>query len=90
VWINAVWLVWLGLVRLGYREQAEELAARTQAAISLSGLHEYYDPFDGPGMGQSHFAWSTLILEMLNPDPRAAYSYLPEPEHSPPADPAAR
>ena len=28
VWINAAWLLWLGLRRLGYTEQADELAAR--------------------------------------------------------------
>jgi hypothetical protein len=90
MWINAAWLVWLGLVRLGYREQADELAVRTLAATGLSTLHEYYDPFDGRGLGQPNFAWSTLILEMLDPDPRAGLSYLPEPEQSPPSSSPAR
>jgi hypothetical protein len=91
MWINAAWLVWLGLVRLGYTEQAEELAARTAAAVRASGVREYYDPYDGRGMGQQHFAWSTLITEMVDPDPRAASSYLegadePRPHRSPGAN----
>jgi hypothetical protein len=76
VWINAVWLLWLGLVRLGYDEQADTLASRTLAALTRSGIREYYDPYDASGMGQPHFAWSTLALELIDPDPAAATSYL--------------
>jgi glycogen debranching enzyme len=67
VWINAVWLLWLGLRRLGYSEQADELAARVVRTVERSGLCEYYDPFDGSGRGQRQFAWSTLVLELLQP-----------------------
>jgi hypothetical protein len=75
-WINSAWLVWLGLVRLGYTEQADTLSARIAAAITPAGLREYYDPYTGRGMGAYQFAWSTLALEMLSPDPIAARSYL--------------
>ena len=67
VWINAAWLLWLGLTRLGYREQADDLAARVARTVAASGLREYYDPYDGSGEGQQDFAWSTLVLEMLQP-----------------------
>jgi len=76
MWINAAWLVWLGLVRLGYAAEAAELAGRTTAAVRESGLREYYDPYDATGMGQQHFAWSTLVMEMVDQDPRAPSSYL--------------
>jgi hypothetical protein len=76
-WVNAAWLVWLGLVRLGYDEQADELASRLATPIRHNRLREYYDPFTGRGMGAVDFAWSTLILEMLDTDPAtAATSYL--------------
>ena len=75
-WINSAWLVWLGLLRLGYHEQADELARRAAGAVFASGLREYYDPYTGAGMGARQFGWSTLILEMLDPDPRAPASYL--------------
>ena len=75
-WINAAWLVWLGLVRLGYREHAEELARRLAATVQASGLREYYDPYTGAGMGATSFAWSTLLMELVEPDARAASSYL--------------
>jgi hypothetical protein len=66
VWINACWLLWIGLTRLGYREQADELTRRLTHTISKSGLREYYDPYDATGMGQHQFAWSALVVEMIN------------------------
>jgi hypothetical protein len=63
-WVNAAWLCWLGMRRLGYDAEAAELQRRLTATILRSGLREYYDPFTGRGMGAREFAWSTLILEM--------------------------
>jgi hypothetical protein len=71
VWVNTAWLIWLGLVRLGYDQHAAELARRIVATIHSAGLREYYDPYDGSGMGQHDFAWSTLALELLG-DPAAS------------------
>ena len=67
-WVNAAWLCWLGLVRLGYAEPARELARRLAAAVAGAGLREYYHPHTGAGMGAHDFAWSALILEMLDGD----------------------
>jgi hypothetical protein len=75
-WINAAWLVWLGLVRLGYDERAAELAGKVAAAVESRGLREYYDPYSGRGMGAVDFGWSALVLELTDPDPTAARSYL--------------
>lgn len=77
-WINAAWLVWLGLVRLGYDEHAQELASRVCATVHAEGLREYYHPRTGEGMGAVDFGWSTLVMELIEPDPRARRSYLPE------------
>jgi len=76
-WINAAWLLWLGLVRLGYRREAEQLSTRVASAIARAGLREYYHPYTGVGMGAVDFGWSALALELIDPDPRAASSYLP-------------
>ena len=75
-WVNSAWLLWLGLIRLGYREQAQALVARLGGAISTAGLREYYEPYTGRGMGAVDFGWSSLFMEMIEPDPRAAESYL--------------
>ncbi len=68
-WINAAWMVWLGMRRLGYLEEAERLAAGVIGAVARSGLREYYDPRDGSGLGAKEFAWSALICELIDPDP---------------------
>jgi hypothetical protein len=75
-WVNAAWLIWLGLVRLGYQEQASQLAQRTTEMVSREGPREYYNPFTGRGMGSVGFGWSTLAMELVQPDPGAAQSYL--------------
>ena len=84
-WINAAWLLWLGLVRLGYDEEANEMAQRLARAVSGAGLREYYDPFNGAGMGAKSFTWSALVTEMVDKDPGAHFSHLgagaPTPTH---------
>ena len=79
-WVNAAWLLWLGLVRLGYAREAEELARRITTAVLASGMREYYDPYTGRGMAMPDFAWSALAVELADPDPAARSSHLgPEP-----------
>jgi len=68
VWINSTWLLWRGLVRLGYGEAAAELSNRVVQTVARNGLREYYEPFTGAGLGQREFAWSALVMEMLEPD----------------------
>jgi hypothetical protein len=75
-WINAAWLVWLGLVRLGYDEPAEQLVKRIAGTVHAHGLREYYNPYTGQGMGAFDFGWSSLVMELIEPDPRARSSYL--------------
>ena len=75
-WINAAWLLWLGLVRLGYVEAAEDMARRIVGAVGRAGLQEYYDPYTGRGMGARNFSWSALVMELADPVPGAATSHL--------------
>jgi hypothetical protein len=75
-WVNAAWLVWLGLIRLGYAEPARELTERVSRAVSAEGLREYYHPYSGRGMGAVGFGWSSLVMELIEPDPTARRSYL--------------
>jgi hypothetical protein len=75
-WVNAAWLLWLGLVRLGYAAEANELARRIGNAVAAEGLREYYDPYTGNGMGASDFSWSALIMELIDPDPGARRSHV--------------
>jgi hypothetical protein len=64
-WINAAWLLWLGLRRLNYHEEAERMANSLIGAVEREGLREYYDPRTGRGLGARDFAWSALVTEFL-------------------------
>jgi hypothetical protein len=75
-WINSAWMVWLGMRRLGYTEEAERLADGVIAAAAREGLREYYHPHMGAGQGAKDFAWSALIAEMASPDEGGLASYL--------------
>jgi hypothetical protein len=75
-WVNTAWLVWLGMRRLGYHDEAAQMAEALRATAAREGLREYYDPRDGSGLGARDFAWSTLLLEMIDPDPSAGQSWL--------------
>jgi hypothetical protein len=66
-WINSAWLLWRGIVRLGYDERAAMLARALTETVAREGLREFYDPRDGRGMGAEDFAWSALTLELLDP-----------------------
>jgi hypothetical protein len=66
-WVNSAWLVWRGLVRLGYADEAAVIANGIIETVSREGLREFYNPHNGRGMGAKNFAWSALALELLDP-----------------------
>jgi hypothetical protein len=75
-WVNSAWMVWLGMRRLGYEAEAQRLADGVIGAVAREGLHEYYDPRTGRGLGAEDFAWSALVAELADPDEGATTSYL--------------
>lgn len=75
-WVNAAWLLWLGLVRLGYRDEADAMARRLEECVLREGMREYYDPYTGQGLGALDFGWTSLVLELSESDGAAARSYL--------------
>ena len=66
-WVNAAWMLWLGMRRLGYETEAAHMAGRLSGLVMREGLREYYDPGTGEGLGAREFAWTSLILEMAEP-----------------------
>jgi hypothetical protein len=75
-WINAAWLIWIGLLRLGYEPEAMEMAKRLSAAVADQRLREFYEPYCGEGLGAKEFGWSSLIAELADQDGSASSSYL--------------
>ena len=48
-WINSAWMLWMGLKRLGYDEQAELMSRSLCATYAREGSREFYEPFTGAG-----------------------------------------
>jgi hypothetical protein len=62
VWINADWLLWLGLGQHGAPPVTAEIAASMVALVQRSGFREYFDPFTGAGYGSHDFSWTAALL----------------------------
>jgi hypothetical protein len=75
-WVNAAWLLWLGMRRLGYDAEAQHMATALTEVVLREGLREYYNPLTGEGLGATDFAWTALALEMADPPLAAQTSYL--------------
>src|SRR4051794_40730383 len=75
-WINSAWLIWMGLLRQGYHPEAAEMAKRLGGAVAEERLREFYEPYSGEGLGAKEFGWSSLIAELVDPDPSGSQSYL--------------
>jgi glycogen debranching enzyme len=66
-WIPANYIVFHGLLKYGYRQEARELADRTfRLALDRNPVtREYYDPLTGAGYGMNPFwGWSSLAYVM--------------------------
>lgn len=68
-WINSAWIVWLGLRRLGYDEQATRMEEVLCATYAREGSREFYEPYTGEGLGAKEFGWSALIAELADANP---------------------
>jgi glycogen debranching enzyme len=75
-WINSAWLIWIGLQRLGMEPDAMEMTKALASVVARERLREFYEPHTGEGLGAKEFGWSSLIAELVDPDPAAANSYL--------------
>ena len=70
IWIVANYVVFQGLLRYGYRDEARRIMDGTlrllAADVETTGqLHEYYDPFSGcPIMNGGFINWNILALSM--------------------------
>lgn len=71
IWVNANYLVFRGLVKYGYQDQARVLAEKTIKLIGMDYekhgmLHEYYLPDSGePVMNPGFQDWNLLVLNMI-------------------------
>ncbi len=64
-WPQLGYLMWLGLLRHGRHEAAEQLASTTVRGAVRSGFAEYWDPDDGTGGGAVPQSWTALAALMI-------------------------
>ena len=64
-WPQLGYLMWLGLLRHGRHESAEQLASTTVRGAVRSGFAEYWDPDDGTGGGAVPQSWTALAALMI-------------------------
>ena len=74
-WINAAWLVWLGLVRLGYDTEADVLASRLAPTVKHERPARVLRPVHRPRHGRGR-------LRLVHADPRDARHRPPRPPSS--------
>jgi glycogen debranching enzyme len=65
-WMNVAWLLLHPLRELGYRDNADRIAAGLVDAVARGGLREYYDPRSGHGLAARGFAMSALVADMAD------------------------
>jgi len=64
-WLNTNWLVYDGLLRYGYLEEAELIKRKSLELIAKSGFHEYFSSVDGYGAGVVPFSWTAALALVL-------------------------
>ena len=71
IWINVNYLVFRGLIKYGFTEDARELAEKTIILLGrdferFGALHEYYLPDNGePVLNKGFQNWNFLVLNMI-------------------------
>lgn len=66
VWLVVNYLIGDGLAAAGEGETARLIRDRSLELIAKSGFAEYYDPFDGEGLGGGNFSWTAaMVLEFV-------------------------
>ncbi len=65
VWMAPHWFIHRGLMRYGYRAEAEALADKSAELLLRSGFREHFDPETGEADGARNFTWGALVLDML-------------------------
>ncbi|MGH9243101.1 MAG: amylo-alpha-1,6-glucosidase [Acidimicrobiales bacterium] len=69
VWVNVNWLLYHGLLRYGYADEAGALRTALVELARRHGFSEHYSPTTGRGHGGDEFAWTAaLVLDLLHDD----------------------
>ena len=65
MWPSTTWLVMEGLLKHGFKQEAEEILNKWIELYLNNGIYEYYNPLSGRGLGQRCLGMSTVIVDMI-------------------------
>jgi hypothetical protein len=66
VWINTNWMIWLGLLKYGFKQESELIKQGVLELAENHGFREYYNPYKGQGLGGKDFSWTAaLVIDMI-------------------------
>ena len=72
IWINLNWIIYRGLMKYGFKEEAETIKSDTLFLLQKYGFYEYFEPSKAKnehltgGYGGSNFSWSAaLAIDLL-------------------------
>lgn len=71
IWININWMLYQGLKRYGFVDEAMQVKKETLMLIEENGFHEYFNPLPGlpdnkRGLGGNSFSWTAaLYLDLV-------------------------
>ena len=60
-WINTNWMIVQGLLRYGYKKEAEIIRLKSLQLVHEHGPYEYYSPLDGTPAGAQNFSWTAAL-----------------------------
>jgi hypothetical protein len=66
MWPSTTWLIMEGLLKHGFKKEAEAILDQWINMYLRYGIYEYYNPISGQGMGQKCLGMSTIIVDMLH------------------------
>ena len=58
-------MIWLGILKYGYRETAEQIRQGILELVANHGFRKYYDPLTGEGLGENHSHGLPLFIDMI-------------------------
>lgn len=72
IWINLNWIIYRGLLKYGFHEEANTIKTDTLALLQKYGFYEYFEPSKAlnedldKGYGGANFSWSAaLAIDLL-------------------------
>jgi len=66
VWINTNWMLWIGLLNYGFKDEAEVIKSAVFELVKNHGFREYFNPTTGEGLGGNDFSWTAaLVIDMI-------------------------